>query len=150
MSRVFAWTFELWMPCMDIVSALAHTCVQHSDTRSRRAVASIMDHPTSSQSDIDHTDKKTTVEMSKAASVDVGELVKVSDRSMLDSSRCSKTNRNQCQISEATVSQPPHRQVDTALQYQLNHRRLNPRQIQLSSIAGAIGACVFWSSFLAA
>ena len=33
--------------------------------------------------------------------------------------------------------------LDEAIQASVNHRRLNPRQIQLASIAGAIGAYVF-------
>jgi hypothetical protein len=53
-------------------------------------------------------------------------------------------DRTEHQVSGPTSSQPDGCQIDTALQYQLNHRRLNPRQVQLSSIAGAIGAYVVW------
>jgi hypothetical protein len=37
--------------------------------------------------------------------------------------------------------------LDAAIQAAVNHRRLNPRQIQLSAIAGSIGAYVCRKNF---
>ncbi|KAK8068769.1 hypothetical protein PG994_005385 [Apiospora phragmitis] len=49
----------------------------------------------------------------------------------------------QMKINHGVSLAPEGANLDEAIQYSVNHRKLNPRQIQLTSFAGAIGAALF-------
>ncbi|KAK7407833.1 hypothetical protein QQX98_010004 [Neonectria punicea] len=83
-----------------------------------------MERPASSRNDIKDVDKGEGTELTAVNSLGIGQVTMTSESFQPSSS--------------GEVPKPDRTDLDTAIKEAVNHRRLNPRQIQLAAIAGSI------------
>lgn len=99
-----------------------------------------MEHPTGSQKDGQDLSGKGAEQVTRVHSLEVGQVTAVNSPPFRSHYVYSDKVLEMKTLDSGSESKFDETDLDTAIRAAVNHRRLNPRQIQLTSIAGAIGA----------